>query len=82
MEPQVSLPCSQETATYPFPEPDKKIHTFKPHFPDIHFNINLSSTPGFSPSGTRKKSIFYFENGDHGCAINLYNGQILPNGAS
>jgi len=46
MEPEVSLPCSQETATGLYPEPDASIphpHTIL----RIHFNTILSSVLGF-----------------------------------
>ena len=51
MEPEGSLPHSQVPANCPYPEPDRSSpHT---HFPKIHHNIILPSTPGspqWSPS--------------------------------
>jgi hypothetical protein len=43
MEPEVSLPCSKEPSSGPYPEPDQ----FSPYHTipyNIHFNINLPST--------------------------------------
>jgi hypothetical protein len=46
MEPEDSLPHSQEPATCPYPEPDRsKVHTLTSHFLQIHLNIILPSTP-------------------------------------
>jgi hypothetical protein len=46
MEEETSLPCLQEPATDPYPNPDEfNPHTLPPHFPKINFNINLQSMP-------------------------------------
>jgi len=44
VEPKGLLSCSQQTATRPYPEPDK----FSPSHPAdyrIHFNVTLTSIP-------------------------------------
>jgi hypothetical protein len=43
MENEVSLPCSQEPATFPCPKSDESIHPFTHYFPNIHINIILPS---------------------------------------
>ena len=49
METEISLPCSQQPATYPHPEADP-IHALSSYLLKIHFNITLPSTPSL-PSG-------------------------------
>jgi len=46
MEPEGSLPHSQQSATCPYPEPHEYIRCLPFHFLNIQFNITLSSTPG------------------------------------
>jgi hypothetical protein len=43
MEPKVSLPCSQEPSTGPYPEPDQS-SPYHPILSKIHFNIFLPPT--------------------------------------
>ena len=45
MEPEGSLPHSQEPATYPYPEPDRSSQCPHPTSEKIHFNIIFPSTP-------------------------------------
>jgi len=48
MEPDGSLPCSQEPATGPILSQMNQVHTFPHYFPKIHCNITFPSTPRFS----------------------------------
>jgi hypothetical protein len=48
MEPEGSLPSSQQPATGPYPEPDESVPHFQTYFPNIYCNIILTSTPMFS----------------------------------
>jgi hypothetical protein len=43
MEPEISLPCSEEPDAGPFPMPE--VHTFPLHFTKIHSNIFFPFTP-------------------------------------
>jgi hypothetical protein len=44
MEQRVSLSCSQEFSTGPYPKSDQSIHTTPPYTSKMNFNINLPST--------------------------------------
>jgi hypothetical protein len=48
MEPEGSLPCSQQSATCPYPEQDQSSLCPPSYLSKIHFNIILPSTPGSS----------------------------------
>ena len=48
MEPEGSLPHSQQSATCPYPKPDGFRPCSPSHFSKIHFNIILLSVPGSS----------------------------------
>jgi hypothetical protein len=48
MEPEGSLPCSQEPAAGPCLEPYESVNTLPPYFPNISYSIILPSTPGSS----------------------------------
>ena len=48
MEPEGSLPYSQEPATCLYPEPDLSSPCPQFHFSKVHFNIILLSTRGSS----------------------------------
>jgi hypothetical protein len=45
MDPECSLPCSQEPATGPYFEPDEYSLHLPPYFPKIHFNTLFPCTP-------------------------------------
>jgi len=45
MEPEGPLPCSQKPTSGPLLSQMHPVHAFQPHFPTIHSNIILSSTP-------------------------------------
>ena len=56
MEPECSSPHSQETATSPYPEPDRANLCPSTNLSTIYFNIILPSTPG--PSGFPTKILY------------------------
>jgi hypothetical protein len=54
MQPEGSLPCSQEPANYTYPESNESIHITKIHSnPVPHLGLRLPS--GMLPSGFPKK---------------------------
>jgi hypothetical protein len=48
MEPEGSSPYTQEPATCPYPKPGQSSLCPPPNLSNIHFNIILPSTSGFS----------------------------------
>jgi len=54
MEPEGSLPCSQQPATVPYPDSMYPVHTFPQYVPKIHSNIiyhlHLDLPSGLFPS--------------------------------
>jgi len=48
MEPKISLPQTQELATYPYSQTDHSNQWLPFHFPKIYFNIIIPSTFGSS----------------------------------
>jgi hypothetical protein len=44
LEPEGSLPLSQELTTSPYPDPDESSPRLPILFPNIHYNINPPST--------------------------------------
>jgi hypothetical protein len=57
IDPKGSLPCSQESAIDPYPDPDKTNPHLSPYSSKIHFSITLLSTLpcGLFPSGLPTK---------------------------
>jgi hypothetical protein len=56
MEPDVSLPCSQKTVSFPFLSHMSIMHTFPSYFYNTHFNIIIllsttAATVGSNPTG-------------------------------
>jgi hypothetical protein len=61
MEHKSSLPCSQELANEPYPEPVISTHTFIFSFFERHFNsVRLGLPGGLFPSGLRTKTLYEF----------------------
>jgi hypothetical protein len=58
MEPEGSLPGSQEPAIGPYPNQINPIHTSNAYFPKFHFNIILPSTPRSSDLQTLQKTFY------------------------
>jgi hypothetical protein len=64
MEPEGTLPCSQEPTAGPYPEPDEKNPNFPRYFPKIHLVVSshlLASLPsGLFTSGFTTKILYAF----------------------
>jgi hypothetical protein len=59
MEPDGSLPCSQQPATGPYPEPDASTPHLTTLFPKIHSNVILPFTlVSLFPSGFPTKILY------------------------
>jgi hypothetical protein len=53
MEPEGSIPCSQQPATFPYPQLDQSSPWLPILFLKIHLNITIPSTPMSSPKPMR-----------------------------
>jgi len=67
MKPWSSLPCSQESATIPCPEPDASNPYLQPYFSKIHSNIIFLSTARSSDFSLS----FRFSNKNYVCILHL-----------
>jgi hypothetical protein len=77
MEPEGSLPCSQETFTGPYPEPDRS-SSYHPNVSKIHFHTAHPPT-AWSPSFWLPKTEFWLGRRKTKCHVarKLHNEQML-----
>jgi hypothetical protein len=62
MEPEYLLPCSNDSTSGPYPEPDESTEYISILFLDIHLNIiylRITNFPNYLPSGYNSVLFFF-----------------------